>query len=141
MQQKQVNGGNVGAQSKNSNMMNNGDHVPNRLNGQQISAKNTKVELEVGQQKMNEANEGSKPPIQTFENPSFNELLAKEGRPAKPTVELAQAFIMSNNFKEAAAITNGSQILNGGSTNGTDISTAAVAGEKVGSAPSAIDTG
>jgi len=48
---------------------------------------------------------------------------------------------MSNNFKEAAAITNGSQILNGGSTNGTDISTAAVAGEKVGSAPSAIDTG
>ena len=134
MQQKLLNGGSVGAQSKNSNMMNNGDHVPNRLNGQQISAKNTKVELEVAHQKMKEGNEGSKPPIQTFENPSFNELLAKEGRPAKPTVELAQAFIMSNNFKEAAAITNGSQILNGGST-------AAVAGEKVGSAPAAIDTG
>lgn len=63
MQQKLLNGGNAGSTGKNSNVMNNGDHGPNRLNGQQISAKNTKVEVEVAGSKIGEPNEGSKPPI------------------------------------------------------------------------------
>lgn len=54
------------------------------------------------------------PPISTFENAGFNDLMNQyEGTQQRiqPAIELNQAFQLSTNLKEAAGIVNGSQML------------------------------